>query len=124
MLLSCLNKAFIHTCTAPSYANIFMASLENQMLLHQPHNLSPFIWLCYIFMLWTHGPSSPTTFLQYINTFHPTIKFSHQQSHTSINFSNTTILFTTQRTLQSTLYIKTHQQKPTTPPLLSPPHSL
>ena len=79
------------------------------MLLHPPHNLSPFIWLRYIddiFMLWTHGPSSLTTFLQYINTFHPTIKFSHQQSRTSINFLDTTILLTTQRTLQSTLYIK------------------
>ena len=94
---------------APSYANIFMASLEKQMLLHPPHNLSPFIWLRYIddiFMLWIHGPSSLTTFLQHINTFHSTIKFRHQQSRTIINFLDTTILLTKQGTLQSTLYIK------------------
>ena len=57
-------------------------------------------------MLWTHGSPSLTTFLQHINTFHPTINFSHQQSHTSINLLDTTILLTKQRTLQSTLYIK------------------
>ena len=109
-----------------------MASLENQMLLHPPHNLSPFIWLrCIddIFMLWTQPslvtflqqpstfnlqPSTsnlqpPTTFsrnLQHINTFHSTIKFSHQQSPTSINFLDTTVLLTKERTLQSTHYIK------------------
>ena len=98
------------TRMAPSYANIFMASLEKQMLLlHSPHNLLPFIWLRFIddiFILWTHGCPSLTTFLQHINTFHPIIKFSHQQSHTSINFLDTTILLTKQRTLQSTLYIK------------------
>ena len=57
-------------------------------------------------MLWTHESSSFTTFLQHINTFHPIIKFSHQQSYTSINFLDTTILLTKEHTLQSTLYIK------------------
>ena len=97
------------TRMAPSYANIFMASLEKRMLLHSPHNLLPLIWLRFIddiFMLWTHGSPSLTTFLQHINTFHPTIKFTHQQSHNSINFLDTTVLLTKQRTLQSTLYIK------------------
>ena len=72
------------TCMTPSYANILMASLEQQMLLYSPHNLLPFIWLCFIdhiFMLWTHGSMALTIFLQHINSFHPTIKFSHQQSH-------------------------------------------
>ena len=79
------------------------------MVLHSPHNFLSFIWLRFIddiFMLWTHASSSLTTFLQHINTFHLTIKFSHTQSHTSINFLDTTILPTKQRTLQSTLYIK------------------
>ena len=47
-----------------------------------------------------------TNFLQPINSFHPTIKISHQQSYTSINFLDTTIQLTEQRTLQSTLYTK------------------
>ena len=79
------------------------------MLLHSPHNLLPFIWLRFsddIFMLWRHGSTALTMFLQHINSFHPTIKFSHKQSHTSINFLETTILLTEQRTLQSILYIK------------------
>ena len=57
-------------------------------------------------MLWTHGPQTLTHFLQHLNSFHPTIKFTHQQSHTSVNFLDTTILLTEQRTLQSTLYTK------------------
>ena len=79
------------------------------MLLHSPHNLRPLTWLRFIddiFMLWTHGPTSLTNFLSYINSFHPTIKLTHQQSHTSINFLDTTIILTPQHTLHSTLYTK------------------
>ena len=97
------------TRMAPSYANIFIASLGQQMLLHSPHNLLPFIWLRFIddiFMLWTHGSTVLTIFLQHINSFNHTIKLSHQQSHTPINFLDITIPLTKQGTLQSTLYIK------------------
>ena len=96
------------TSMAPSYAKIFMASLEIQMLLDQFPPQPP-TWLRFIhdiFMLWTHGSSALTNFLQRINSFHPTIKFSHQQTHTSVNFLDSTVLLTEQRTLQSTLYIK------------------
>ena len=79
------------------------------MLLHSPPNLLPLTWLRFIdgiFMLWTHGPTALTNFLSHINSFHPKIKFTHQQSHTSINFLDSTIILTPQRTLQSTLYTK------------------
>ena len=85
------------TRMAPSYANIFMAPLGQQMLLHSPHNLLPFIWLRFIddiFMLWTHGSTVLTIFLQHINSFNHTIKLSHQQSHTPITFLDITIPLT------------------------------
>ena len=85
------------TRMAPSYANIFIASLGQQMLLHSPHNLLPFIWLRFIddiFMLWTHGSTVLTIFLQHINSFNHTIKLSHQQSHTPITFLDITIPLT------------------------------
>ena len=91
---------------------------KTEMLLHSPHNLLPFTWLRFIadiFMLWTHESSSLTTFLQHINTFHPRIKFSHQQSHTSINFLDTTILLTKEHTLQSTSNPTTKVYYSTTP---------
>ena len=97
------------TRMAPSYANIFMAALEKRMLHNSPQNLQPLTWLRFIddiFMLWTHGPQNLTHFLQHLNSFHPTIKFTHQQSHTSVNFLDTTIRLTEQRTLQSPLYTK------------------
>ena len=62
-----------------------------------PHNLLPLTRLRFIddtFMLWTYGPTALTNFLSHINCFRPTIKFTHQQSHTSLNFLDTTIILT------------------------------
>ena len=65
------------TRTAPSYANIFMADLENKLLDNSPNNLQPLIWKRYIddiFVVWTHGEESLHTFINHLNTSHPTIK--------------------------------------------------
>ena len=59
------------TRMAPSYANLFMASLEKQILNTAPSQLKPLIWKRYIddiFMIWPHGESSHTT---------PTNQISH-----------------------------------------------
>ena len=51
---------------APSYANIFMAILEKQMLLNAPDGLIPFEWIRFIddiFALWTHGIEALHIFL-------------------------------------------------------------
>ena len=82
------------TRMAPSYANLFMASLEKQILNTAPSQLKPLIWKRYIhdiFMIWPQGESSLQNFLHHFNSFHPTIKFQHEKSHKSIQFLDTTV---------------------------------
>ena len=97
------------TRTAPSYANIFMADLENKLLDNSPNNLKPLIWKRYIddiFVVWTHGEESLHTFINHLNTSHPTIKFEHEYSHLNIHFLDTTVSLTQQGTLVTSLYTK------------------
>lgn len=65
------------TKMAPSYANIFMGRLERQLLTSV--SLKPSMWLRFIDdvdMHWCHGHSELQTFLDEVNSFHPTIKFT------------------------------------------------
>ena len=75
------------TCMAPSYANIFMGSLEKRFL--DTCQFTPLIWLRYIddiFLIWTHGRDKLDSFIQFANSFHQTIKFTSNISYTNIPF--------------------------------------
>ena len=75
------------TRVAPTFANLFMADLENKFL--NTCTLKPLIWLRYIddiFCLWTHGTEELNKFIDNINNFHNTIKFTHTYSHDSMSF--------------------------------------
>ena len=72
------------TRMAPSYANLFMAKFE-QAIQNAP--FKPFVWWRYIddiFMVWTEGQDNLETFINYLNSIHPTIKFNHEFSTSSI----------------------------------------
>ena len=80
------------TRLAPSYANIFMGDLESQLLTQAPYE--PFLWLRYIddiFVIWTHGMEKLTEFHTFINNYHPTIKFTLEQSDKEIVFLDTIV---------------------------------
>ena len=73
-----------------AYANIFMGRLENQLLMSV--TLKPFSWLRFIDdidMKWTHGRDSLEDFLQRANSFHPTIKFTAEESNEEHIFLDT-----------------------------------
>jgi hypothetical protein len=75
------------TCMAPSYANIFMGWLEEKFLATVL--FKPLLWLRYIddiFLIWTHGKDRLIEFIAAANSFHPTIKFSSDFSHSQIPF--------------------------------------
>ena len=75
------------TCMAPSYANLFMGMLEERLLSAATH--SPRVWLRYIddiFMIWTSGRDTLESFLTFINSFHPTIKFTNNISPVKLPF--------------------------------------
>ena len=97
------------TKMAPSYANVFMGSLENQFLHYIPIKDQPYIWIRYIddiFLIWTHGENKFLDFLNKLNSFHPTIKFVSSHSTQEINFLDTTIYIDHDQNLKSDIYIK------------------
>ena len=71
------------TRMAPSYANLFMGKFEQQAIDNS--SLKPFIWWRFIddiFMIWTHGEEEHLkTFIGYLNSIHPSIKFTHEYSN-------------------------------------------
>ena len=78
------------TRCAPNYAIIFMAELEEDYL--DTCTLKPTLWKRYIddiFMVWKHGPEELTRFLNRLNDFHPTIKFTEEHSNEGLPFLDT-----------------------------------
>ena len=78
------------TKMAPAYANIFMGRLEGQLL--RSVSLKPFSWFRFIDdvdMKWTHGPENLEIFLQEVNSFHPTIRFTAEVSNEEHVFLDT-----------------------------------
>ena len=96
----------------PSYACLFMSRLEQQMLDAAP--CRPWIWWRFIddvFFIWTRDEESLHTFINHINSFHRTIKFTPEISHQQVNFLDVSIR-NEHDTLITDLYIKptdTHQ---------------
>ena len=80
------------TKMAPSYANIFMGRLEQDLLSTSPRQ--PHIWWRFIddiFMLWTHGETQLQTFIKHLNNHHHSIKFTAEWSSDSIAFLDTRV---------------------------------
>ena len=69
------------TRMAPSYVNLFMGKLEREA--HKNAPFKPYVWWRFIddiFMVWT-GEDNLKTFTHYLNSIHPTIKFTHEHSN-------------------------------------------
>ena len=80
------------TRLAPSYANLFMENVERAAL--DSHEDKPDIWLRYIddiFFVWTKGDEKLERWMNHLNNFHDTIKFTVDTSKTEINFLDTTV---------------------------------
>ena len=102
----------IGTKMAPSYAILFMAHLEEQIL--ESSLYKPLVWWRYIddiFLLWEHGEESLKLFLEHINNLHPTIKFTADYSDKKVNFLDVEVSRNGDK-LITDLYVKptdTHQ---------------
>ena len=80
------------TWMAPSYANIFMAQLEQRILATAI--IKPLIWWCYIddiSAIWSHGEEALLWFVEELNHTHPTIKFMAEWSRENIPFLDTLV---------------------------------
>ena len=100
------------TRMAPSYANLFMGKLERDLLSYTTN--IPSSWWRYIddiFAIWPHGERNLEIFLNELNSFHPTIKFTAEWSKESVTFLDTRVINKEGR-LTTDLYTKptdTHQ---------------
>jgi len=80
------------TRMAPSYANLFMADLEERLLANYP--TQPKLWLRYlddILLVWPGDKESLDDFVRYLNSAHDTIKFTCESSEQSVDFLDLTI---------------------------------
>ena len=97
---------------APAYANLFMSSLEEDML--SSCAVKPWIWYrCIddVFFIWTHGEEQLSSFIEYINSYHQIIKFTTEKSRDSVSYLDVSVSRKGQ-TLETDLYCKstdTHQ---------------
>ena len=87
-----VRQTAIGTRFAPPYAILFMADLEEKIL--SASEKKPMIWWRYIddiFFIWEHGEESLEKFLNKLNSFHPTKKFTAEYSKETINILDVNI---------------------------------
>ena len=96
---------------APPLAIIFMDAVECMMLTSATYQ--PAVYMRYIddiFGFWTHGPDNLDKFLDHLNNFHPSLKFSVERSDRSaakqIPFLDTLLTLNENGSLTTELYIK------------------
>ena len=75
------------TKVAPTFANLFMADLEERFLRDEPTR--PLIWKRFIddiYVIWEDTTQTLQHMMERLNSFHPTIKFTYTQSNTEAVF--------------------------------------
>ena len=82
----------IGTKFAPPYACIFVDKVEAEFI--EKEHLKSRVWLRYIdniFFFWTNGEDKLYKFLERLNRFHPSLKFTSERSSQEENFLDVTI---------------------------------
>ena len=82
-----LRGTAIGTKMAPPYAIISLCNLKERFF--SDCDISPLVWWRYIdniFMLWQHGEKELKQFLEILNSYYPTIKFTANYSREKISF--------------------------------------
>ena len=100
------------TRMAPSYANIFMKYVENQLIDTSPKK--PKLWLRFIddiFMIWGYGKQALEDFKHLAYIIHPTIKFSFNSNEQEIPFLDTIIYRGNNNHILTRLYHKPTDNK-------------
>lgn len=77
---------------APTFANLFMASVERDFLQSQAKK--PIVWKRYIddiFMIWTHGRESLDKFISDLNKHHPNLKYTFHIQRDMVEFLDASV---------------------------------
>ena len=94
------------TKVAPGFANCFMGYFEDKHVY--TYITQPLFYIRYlddIFMIWQHGEEELNKFFNHMNQVMPSIKFTMEKSHESVNFLDTTVLIASDL-IQTDLYCK------------------
>ena len=86
------NGTGMGTRMAPAFAIFLWGSLSKKA--PEVYVDKPVLWFRYIddiFMVWTHGNEKLDSFITYLNSMHPTIKFTSERSNISIPFLDVNI---------------------------------
>ena len=78
---------------ACSYADLSMGEFDDKAL--NGYKISPQIWWRFrddIFSFWEHGEEALMEFLEKLNSFHPTIKFTAEWSREKINYLDVSVI--------------------------------
>ena len=97
------------TKMAVAFAVIFMAHIEKQLLLASPQK--PIFWKRFIddiFSVWTLPEKEINNFVDFANSFHATIKFTHEMSSEKIVFLDTEVFKGPRFADRKTLDVQTH----------------
>lgn len=100
---------------SPILANLFMEDFETKALALSP--LKPNLWRRYVddtFNIWPHGEEALDSFLQHLNSLHPSIQFTmeKQDEHQSLAFLDILLTKTESGTLAHSVYRKpTHTDR-------------
>ena len=100
------------TKMAPSYANLFMGSLEPKLISKGTPHIN--MWRRYIddiFIIWTGSNKDLEEFMTKINSVHPTIKFTHEADDNELTFLDMTVYKGPNFSNTGILDIKTHIKK-------------
>ena len=80
------------TRVAPSYANLFMARLEEKLIANCEYTLPLYLrYIDDIFLIFPYSEQDLTKFMTYMNNAHPTIKFTEEHSRSEIVFLDTVV---------------------------------
>ena len=80
------------TKMAPTYANLFMGKLEEQLINLAPNHIHT--WKRFIddiFIIWTGTTAEFEEYMHTINQIHPTIKFTYEVSDMELTFLDVTL---------------------------------
>ena len=102
-----ISSTTMGTKCAPIHAILFMDRLEREFL--STRKLIPLVWWRYIddiFMIWQHSHEELNSFLEALNSFHVTIKFTADISETSINFLDVNVTKDSIGNITADLYTK------------------
>ena len=97
------------TKMAVAFAVIFMAHIEKQLLIASPQK--PIFWKRFIddiFSVWTLPVKEINNFVDFANSFHATIKFTHEMSSEKIVFLDTEVFKGPRFADSKTLDVQTH----------------